>query len=146
MKRRTLLKAAAGAGGLAAVAAGTGYYFRDDILRYGPDDFSKMIRENFSYLNFDVTEEQMAEFHETYIKIHKDIAREVFLRIKGYDDAHVYEQHEHMYLTFLKSTDFFLNGADESKPVKYISFADPYLSPCWNPIGLAAAAEAAKQA
>lgn len=35
---------------------------------------------------------------------------------------------------FLFSTDFFQNGADVSKPLQYLYFADPYVSPCVNPI------------
>jgi hypothetical protein len=34
---------------------------------------------------------------------------------------------------YLLSTDFFVNGADESKLVRYVLFYDPYVSPCWNP-------------
>jgi hypothetical protein len=34
---------------------------------------------------------------------------------------------------FLLSTDFFLNDADESRPVRFVLFFDPYISPCWNP-------------
>lgn len=34
---------------------------------------------------------------------------------------------------FLMSTDFFQHGADESRPVRYVAFYDPYVTPCWNP-------------
>ncbi|MBU2986853.1 hypothetical protein KO528_15920 [Saccharophagus degradans] len=36
---------------------------------------------------------------------------------------------------FLKSSDFFINGMNENKPVKYLSIdlVDPYKSPCYNP-------------
>jgi hypothetical protein len=34
---------------------------------------------------------------------------------------------------YLLSTDFFLNDASESIPVRYVLFYDPYISPCWNP-------------
>ncbi len=34
---------------------------------------------------------------------------------------------------FLKSTDFFPQGADESKPLTYLTLYDPYRSPCFNP-------------
>ena len=37
------------------------------------------------------------------------------------------------YLKYLESTDFFLNGADESQVVRYILLRDPYLNPCFNP-------------
>lgn len=35
--------------------------------------------------------------------------------------------------TYLLSTDFFQNGADERRPVNYISFYDVYVTPCRNP-------------
>lgn len=34
---------------------------------------------------------------------------------------------------YLLSTDFFLHGADESRPIKYLSFYDPRLAACRNP-------------
>jgi hypothetical protein len=34
---------------------------------------------------------------------------------------------------FLASTDFFQNGADESRELRYVRFFDPYASPCYNP-------------
>lgn len=39
------------------------------------------------------------------------------------------------YTKYLMSTDFFLNGADESRVVRYVMLHDPYVSPCWNPFG-----------
>ena len=38
-----------------------------------------------------------------------------------------------MYTKFLMSTDFFRNGADERKPVRYVALYDPYVSPCYVP-------------
>jgi hypothetical protein len=35
---------------------------------------------------------------------------------------------------FLLSTDFFQNGADESRPLRYVTYYDPYRSPCYNPL------------
>ncbi len=37
------------------------------------------------------------------------------------------------YTKFLMSTDFFLNGADESRLVKYVALHHPYENPCWSP-------------
>ena len=34
---------------------------------------------------------------------------------------------------FLMSSDFFWNGADESRPVGYMGYYDPYERPCANP-------------
>lgn len=35
---------------------------------------------------------------------------------------------------FLLSTDFFQNGADASRPLRYVRYYDPYVSPCYNPL------------
>ena len=35
---------------------------------------------------------------------------------------------------FLLSTDFFQNGADESRPVNYVAFHGAYTTPCYNPL------------
>jgi hypothetical protein len=35
---------------------------------------------------------------------------------------------------YLLSTDFFLNGEDESRPPIFVAFYDPYVSPCYNPL------------
>jgi len=37
------------------------------------------------------------------------------------------------YDTFLKSTDFFPNGADESRPVRFVAIYAPRANPCYNP-------------
>jgi hypothetical protein len=34
---------------------------------------------------------------------------------------------------YLLSTDFFQNGADETRAVRYVAFYDPYVTPCRNP-------------
>lgn len=39
------------------------------------------------------------------------------------------------YTRFLASTDFFQNGADEARPLRYVAFYDPYVSSCYNPFG-----------
>lgn len=36
--------------------------------------------------------------------------------------------------TFLLSTSFFQTGADESKPLQFIAYYDPYRTPCYNPL------------
>ena len=35
---------------------------------------------------------------------------------------------------YLLSTDFFPGGADESRPLEFVEFYDPYVSPCYNPL------------
>ena len=36
-------------------------------------------------------------------------------------------------MNYLSSTDFFINDADESRPVRFVALYDPYVSPCYNP-------------
>ncbi len=36
-------------------------------------------------------------------------------------------------INYIKSTDFFLNRMDESRPVKYLGLYNPYRTPCANP-------------
>ena len=38
------------------------------------------------------------------------------------------------YKRFLLSTDFFQNGADESRPLRYVRIFDAYASPCYQPL------------
>ena len=35
---------------------------------------------------------------------------------------------------FLLSTDFFAQGADESRPLRFQTLYDPYINPCYNPM------------
>ena len=42
-----------------------------------------------------------------------------------------------LFRKFLLSSDYYRNGADPSKPVHYVTFHDPYVSPCWNPFARA---------
>ena len=39
-----------------------------------------------------------------------------------------------VYMTYLLSTDFFRDRADESRPVKYVLFYDPDVTACYNPL------------
>lgn len=41
---------------------------------------------------------------------------------------------EKVVTNFLLSTNFFREGADETKPVKYLFYYDPYKAPCQNPL------------
>jgi hypothetical protein len=52
---------------------------------------------------------------------------------------------EDFYTQYLLSTDFFRWGADESRPVHYVAFADPYVSPCRNPLARPPAAPHSSQ-
>ena len=39
---------------------------------------------------------------------------------------------------FLLSSDFFANGADKTRPLKFVTFCHPYVVPCMNPLRLPA--------
>lgn len=43
---------------------------------------------------------------------------------------------------FLLSTDFFLSGADESRPVRFLACYDPHITPVWKPVRAQRAPEA----
>lgn len=45
---------------------------------------------------------------------------------------------ENVLLRYLFSTDFFENGADETRPANYVEFCDPYSIACRNPFVLRA--------
>jgi hypothetical protein len=42
-----------------------------------------------------------------------------------------------LFSKFLLSSDYYRNGADPKRPVKYVMFYDPYVSPCWDPFARA---------
>ena len=49
----------------------------------------------------------------------------------------------HALSAYLLSTDFFLNGADESQVLRFVTLYDPFGSPCYDPIRIADARERA---
>ena len=77
------------------------------------------IRRHFSYLN--IAPQDALRFVRDYEKAYGELP---FYRRSAGD----------VYKKFLMSTDFFPNGADESRPLRYIMLYDPYISPCYNPL------------
>lgn len=77
----------------------------------------QQIRGHFDYLDID----------EDGLRAFADVHREQF----GEGGNARYDSL--LYERFLLSTDFFPNGADESRKVSFVRYYDPYLSPCWNP-------------
>ena len=123
--RRTFIKWSLAATGAVSVGAvgGVLYHERESVAWHLQDlertfiSVEDRIRSHYDYLTID--EEGLA----TYASRHRELFGE------GSDvkrDPTFYER-------FLLSTDFFQNGADESRLVRYVSFYDPYVSPCWNP-------------
>jgi hypothetical protein len=79
--------------------------------------------------------------HFDYLRLdRKDVRRFVrdFERQYGAATLRNREANRLLYSKFLMSTDFFRNGADESTPVRYVAFHDPYTAPCWVPFTVAA--------
>ena len=76
----------------------------------------RAIRRHFSYLSFD------------------DRVIEAFARDLGrHQGPWNPETSPRPYTRFLASTNFFQNGADEAKPLEYVSYYDPYVTSCYNP-------------
>ena len=123
--RRTFLKWGLAATTVvgASAAGGVLYHERESVAWY-----LQNLERTF------VSVEDRIRSHFDYLKIDEDgltayAARHRELFGEGSDvqrDPMFYER-------FLLSTDFFQNGADESRFIRYASFYDPYVSPCWNP-------------
>ena len=120
MRRRSLLIGIASTVLGGAVAA-TGHWTL--FGRFTETGFGQYLRLRCHYLTFEVTADELERFVRLYRKHY------------GFH-AHRWSPGalEPMVQVFLMSTDFFSNGADESKPVRFRRFFHPYLSPCWNPL------------
>ncbi len=78
-----------------------------------PGEIEADLREYYAFLRFD--DEVMAAFLRDLERLPQPLRRGDLRR------------------RFLLSTDFFTNGEDESRPLRYRAFCDPYLSPCYRP-------------
>jgi hypothetical protein len=76
------------------------------------------VRERFHYLRLEP--EGVRAFARDFTSRNRGVSR--FQRPK----TDPFEQ-------FLLSTDFFRNGGDETRTIRYVALFDPYLNPCWNP-------------
>jgi len=85
-----------------------------------PEDIEKVVRDGLPYLDLQVSQEEFRAFGATYLE-HWPVR--IFR-----------EPRQFIQSTFLLSTDFFVHGADVSRPVRFVRFHNPYISPCWNPI------------
>jgi hypothetical protein len=126
MKRRKFLTIA----GIGVVAAGAvSFKFITTPFENSAADF---IKKELSFLKLD--EEGLRKFTADFAK---DKDRVFKLTIKGYSligiDSQKSGKLHNMVSTYLLSTDFFSNGMDESRIVKYVGLYDPYLRPCAQP-------------
>jgi len=87
--------------------------------RYAFLPADQRIRKHFSDLTID--EEGLQRFVRDYEKL--------FGRVKPY----TVRTNGRLFSTFLLSSDYYRNGADPKQVVHYVTFYDPYVSPCWNP-------------
>ena len=81
------------------------------------------------------TPEQRLAAHFHYLRLDSAGIAEYFADYRMYRDG-LYRHRPlspDVYTRYLLSTDFFKNGADESRLVSYIGFYDPAVTPCNNP-------------
>ncbi len=122
MNRRSFL---AGAAALAtAVVVGALTWLRgrrdpDPSPATGTGDLASRLREEFHYLSFDdgAVDAFVRDFESFYGERAERVARSSGTLKR-----------------FLLSTDFFQNGADESRRVAYVAFYHPYRTPCYQPL------------
>lgn len=134
MRRRTALKliagtgAAAAAGGAAAILACA----REASL---PDRLVEEIRSSLSYLTLVDSDERIGDFVRQFLQRTGADGlpgrwRDLYRTLGGRPSGEV----EQLVSTFLLSTDFFENGADEKRPVSLVAYFDPYENRCRNPL------------
>ncbi|GEM_PF-686776 len=131
-RRRFLRIAAAVGGGLIPGAAALGWRLRSlgreraalrlaESLRKPPENWplEERIRSYFHFLKLD------AEGVRRFVREHEASLAEGLT-----------EPDDDVFPIFLLSTDFFRNGADENRPVRFVMYYNPYRSPCYNPLAV----------
>ena len=83
--------------------------------------FIQAIQEKLNYLELDRT-----ALTQYQIEIEKIFGRIPELRKN--ETAETFASH------FLLCTNFFIDGEDTSKKIRFVTFYDPYISPCFNPV------------
>jgi hypothetical protein len=90
---------------------------RGDSPEFAFDSVEAILRRGLDYLQLD--EEGVKTFLERYL-----VWSEANPDIQPWSD--VVER-------YLKSTDFFQNGGDEGRVLRFVAFYDPHTSPCYSP-------------
>lgn len=137
MNRRTFL-------GISAALLASGAAIFGISLNSYSNIIKNVIRTRLGYLK--ISEEDLDKFAVDYQNVMYKSPAKVLMIDLSYKCSHlnfcqkkIGERLDYFegYVThyFLKGSDFFMNGMDESKSVKYISvdMLDPYKSPCYNP-------------
>ncbi|HET6418362.1 MAG TPA: hypothetical protein VFG22_18845 [Polyangiales bacterium] len=107
--------------GAAALTAGAGVWHWDSLRR---EWIVRKLIDHFDYLDIDPA--GVSRFVDTFERHQYPIRRNPLkLLFRPLPDE--------IYMNYLSSTDFFINGADESRPVRFVALYDPYVSPCYNP-------------
>jgi hypothetical protein len=92
-----------------------------------------IILREFSYL--DLEKEGVEQFAQDYLTTYPDTPHYFKTRMYyalGFDSKQS-KLVNHFADVYLRSTDFFYNKMDESKPVRYLGLYNPYKRPCANP-------------
>lgn len=93
-----------------------------------------LIKSEFNYLQLD--QEGLEQFVEDYLSlqhhssVNKMKLRSYYLLKLNSTDSQLITK---LTRNYIQSTDFFRNRMNESLPVKYIGFYNPYKTPCANP-------------
>jgi len=129
MKRRNFILLTGVATGMVIIPPSL-YFISPDLKKYA----KMLINRELSYLKLDP--KGLDLYIEDYFK---NSANNTLSTIKwkilyflGYDSKNS-ERINDLLKFYLLSTDFFVNGKDIYKPVKYIGIFDPYKSPIPNP-------------
>lgn len=134
--RRKLLKSGVVGAGVLGVTGTAAWFGRDRIRLLQSGELTHYLKANFEYLTFNFDDEQITEHVANYLESYQEVPRETWHVLRGGDADQHAQTMDHFAMTFLMSTDFFLHGADESRPVNYVMFFHPYRSPCWNPVSM----------
>ena len=118
LTRRVFLTSLLGA---AALTIGAGAWRWDSIRR---EWIVRKLTAHFDYLDLDPA--GVGRFVDTFEQNKYLIRRNPLKLLFG-------PLPDEICMNYLSSTDFFANGADESRPVRFIALYDPYVSPCYNP-------------
>jgi hypothetical protein len=112
VSRRTVLRL-----GLGGAVVAIGAVVTRNVLRDDEHWLASELEKMFPYLDF--APGTTRDFTSEYLAAYKRPAR-ALLPVIG-------DQ-------FLRSTDFFLHDADESRQIAYATLWDPFVHPCYNPL------------
>lgn len=107
--------------GAAALTAGAGAWHWDSLRR---EWIVRKLNAHFDYLDIDPA--GVRRFVDTFEQYRYPIRRNPLKLLFG-------PLPDEIHMNYLSSTDFFINDADESRPVRFVALYDPYVSPCFNP-------------